>query len=727
VTKVFGAELPEWQFLQVSDGAKENEQTQEEFFSNADVVSEVSGLVREAVQNSLDEVLDPQKPVRMVFSVRRQDPSVAARYFAPLYPHLEETALPELPDLRQQSKFLVIEDFNTLGLEGSTYSTAPSQAELAEGRPYKNSYWFFEWKSGSSNKKSGNRGSWGVGKIVFPRASGIKSYLVLSNRRPSAAPEGNPSILFGHSILKYRTVGDKRYVPDCQWMIAKKRGPIPSSNETQIKSFRDEWQLSRSGDELGTSIVVPFIREGLEASELVECIIRDYFVSILSGVLECVVKDEHGSSVEITSHSIRPLIQSLSDDYDAPGARGRIELNDLCDMFQAYLSGDVVRFSIPVDEKAPNQWKQIEIPAESAESAVREFNAGKVLEVRVDVRIPRRKKPDLAATADTFTVLLRKTTDLRSATVFCREGILIPAANPSSNLQNCVSLVFVGSTSNSGAIENSIANLLKNAEGPSHESWSKNASSFKGRYAPNDLAEKAITWVKQSALRSLRLILGQNEEEDDTYLGKYFPIKDLGRKSGDVQIKLNGQRDPDDENRGVLTWSIKGLQFDLASLSQLTPNSTTIAEGLQDTGSFVVDLDPSTATHKYQMHVRAGDKLYPSNVVTFRPLGGERSVSKVLISQAEGGFTISNKPGRNALVRGDVFTIQVEYRKRKSKGDSWDPEDFLLGDLYIAKETSGLEVLESRDNFAKFRVSDPSFFARWFGFDHLRDLKIGAS
>ena len=61
--------------------------------------------------------------------------------------------------------------------------------------------------------------SWGVGKIVFPRASRIKSHLVLSSRRVEASPNSGTSIMFGHSILKFRSIGGKRFVPDCQWMI----------------------------------------------------------------------------------------------------------------------------------------------------------------------------------------------------------------------------------------------------------------------------------------------------------------------------------------------------------------------------------------------------------------------------------------------------------------------------------------------------------------------------
>ena len=114
---------PKWQFEQPARAQRQNEQTQEEFFSNADVVSEVSGLVREAIQNSLDEVLDPSKPTRMVFTVGRQVPSVTKRYFEDLYPHIEKSGIPDLPNYEESSKYLVIEDFNTRGLEGPTTSS----------------------------------------------------------------------------------------------------------------------------------------------------------------------------------------------------------------------------------------------------------------------------------------------------------------------------------------------------------------------------------------------------------------------------------------------------------------------------------------------------------------------------------------------------------------------------------------------------------------------------
>ena len=42
----------------------EEHQQNEEFFNDTDVLSEISSLVREAIQNSIDACLDDSKPVK---------------------------------------------------------------------------------------------------------------------------------------------------------------------------------------------------------------------------------------------------------------------------------------------------------------------------------------------------------------------------------------------------------------------------------------------------------------------------------------------------------------------------------------------------------------------------------------------------------------------------------------------------------------------------------------
>lgn len=710
---------PSWQFEE-SKGT-ENEDTKEEFFSNAEVISEVSGLVRESVQNSLDEVLDPSKPTRMVFTVGLQTPDITDRYFGALYPHLAKTDLRELPAFDKQSKFLVIEDFNTLGMEGSTFSTAPTEAELAPGRPYKNSYWFFTWKTGASNKPSGKRGSWGVGKIIFRRASSIKSYLVLSNRRALAAPQGDTAILFGRSIVKYRTVDEKRFAPDCQWMVPVGNGPIPCTDSRLHDQFRKDWSLTRGADETGTSIVIPFVRGGLSAAELTECIIRDYFISILSGLLECQVSGENGSSILISKDTITSLISGLSEAFDGSADRTKIELGYLSAMYLAHLKDDVVNLSIPLDSKQSNNWNDIQVPDSMIQQASDAFNADRVLRVKIQVRVPQCVSGQLAATTDEFEVLLQRIYDIRSSTVFSRQGLLIPSANPRSNLPNFISVVLVGDMTSAGSVSNSIASLLRSAEGPSHEKWSTSATNFKGQYSPMVMAEKAISWVKGSVRQSVRLLMGQDDQQDDTALSKFFPLTESGAKPGAISVELRGARDKADDESGELFWRVLGVDVKNHTLICIAPTPEVVDQGSSKVGGAKVSLKPRSVVHRFQLKISDGSKEYLSNVFSFRPVV-EREPARVEIVKCDDGFFIQNKEGRTALDLNEQFTMTVEYRRRRGSG--WESEDFLLADLFVVSEMRGLRVLQASDNFAKFEVVSVDFHAKWLGFDPLRDLKI---
>ena len=719
---------PKWQFEQPARAQRQNEQTQEEFFSNADVVSEVSGLVREAIQNSLDEVLDPSKPTRMVFTVGRQVPSVTKRYFEDLYPHIEKSGIPDLPNYEESSKYLVIEDFNTRGLEGPTTSFAPPEETEGSSKPKINySFWFFEWSSGKSNKPAGSRGSWGVGKIVFPRASGIKSYLVLSTRRPESAPDNDPSILFGHCILKYRTLAGIRYVPDCQWMINDSDDlPIPSPDPKAHELFTSDWKLSRAVNELGTSIVIPFCRETMTAEKLVQSIIRDYFVSILSGLLECEVRDEYGTVTSIARETLVELIEEVVEENGPRGAKTKEELKSLCQMYLSHLNNETVEITIPLNDATPNDWTLIEFAETEAERVSDAYGNGKIVELKIETKVPKFRDPAREPCVDSFIVLVQKAQDVRSSTVYCREGILIPAANPSSQFLNCVSMVIVGDMTSSGELDNSLATLLKNAEGPSHETWSPNASKFKGRYTPVELAERTVRWVKQSVDKCLKLIQGQDEEEDDTSLSTFFPIEkdDPGPEPGVIQVVLRGQRDRSDVTKGLLSWRAEGFSPTSYVLKQVAPVDAKLEEGTSESGTTTVAVPSLETTYRFQMTMTDGVRVVLSNVVVIGPPGDVPPPrARVEVRKTKNGFAIVPSDGKPVAI-GYEFTVTVAYRSGRSKGLNWDQEDFLLSDLFINSETKGLQLREAKDNLVRFVVTDPNLYGEWLGFDNLRDLII---
>jgi hypothetical protein len=728
----------EWQISEVPKGVAENENVAEEFFSNADVLSEASGLVRESIQNSLDEVHDPSKPVKMVFTIGTQLPAIANRYFEKLYRHIKKSGLREVPNFEESSKFLVIEDFNTLGLDGPTSSASPTDEERAAqekidaAKRIKFSFWFFAWKTGASNKASGNRGSWGIGKIVFPRASRIKSYLVLSVRRMANAPDGNPSIMFGKSILKYRELDGKRYLPECQWMITDADGlPIPTADAASQLQFIQDWKLARTPGEMGTSIVVPFCRDEMSAKNLIQSIIRDYFISILGGQLECVVRDENGVETQINKSTLLGLIEDYQGSSLPRGTRSAEELKALCEMYIAHESGKTTKVTIPVHPTTPNDWAEIEFSEEDAERITDAYNRGEIIELTVKTAVPAMTDPKKDPSEDSFTVLLKKVLDMRSSTVFCREGILIPSANTSSNLQNCISMVIVGKMTSAGEVDNSLANLLKNAEGPSHDRWSPDAMNFRGRYSPKYKAEAVIRWAKTSAERCLRLIQGAETEEDDVTLSVYFPFSDdNGPDPGVAKVVLSGTRDPGDPERAIFTWRADGFSPVSYVLKRLAPVPGDVESGVEARGTTSTSLDDGAdVVYRFQMEMSDGAKTILSNVVEIRPEGpvpDPKIKAKVQINKTATGFEIVALNGEK-LPANYQFKVTAAYRSRGSSSvNKWTLEDFLLEDQMVKVKMKGLKVIERAKNYCRFEVTDPDIYAEWRDFDILRDLVVEA-
>ena len=168
----------QWQFTVVERNTDEEEPMGGEFFVNSESLTNVSLLVREAVQNSIDVVLDKSKPVRMRFFVGKIDQAKHQKYINTLVPHIDAALDKPLADIKPEDlTYLVVEDFNTKGLKGNTTSKRPV-ADPAEKD--KDSFYFFEWKTGESNKDSGTGGKWGVGKVVFSFVSHIKTYFFFS-------------------------------------------------------------------------------------------------------------------------------------------------------------------------------------------------------------------------------------------------------------------------------------------------------------------------------------------------------------------------------------------------------------------------------------------------------------------------------------------------------------------------------------------------------------------
>lgn len=728
-----------WQAAEHPEGHRENEPTQEEFFSHADIVSEVASLVRESTQNSLDERLDASKPIRMVFTLGEQETSKNRSYFSDLIPHIEAVKEIETPDLNKKSKFLVIEDFNTLGLEGGISAVARTDEHLEkierDAGSSKESFYYFQWKSGGSNKKAGSKGSWGVGKIVYPRASGAKSYLVYSVRREFENADAGPELLFGLSILNYRWVNGKRYVPDSPWMIAgndKFHHPIPSENATEIRDFITDWKLARNSKQTGTSIVIPFVNDDLTTEKLIQSICRDYFINILSGVLECEVKDVDGSTVILSKATLIDVIKTLGEDMTTRASKSGTELIKLCEMFEKTLKDEAVKFDISYAALEPNTWNALpELENTIREEMERNLESGRILDVRVKTLVPESTDPrkgKIAQSDDTFRVLLQKTSSGNCSTVFCREGILIPDANNNSKLQDVISLVLIGDVAGKVSIENSLANLLKWSEGPSHETWSAGATKFGQRYKPKKAGEEVIRWVKNSASRIIELIRNEEEISDDRSLSDYAPDDDEGSGSDitDItspQVVLSVVKGTSASPQTKLIWLTKNMIQTDYELNQLSPTPSVLDKGTTALEFELSGLDPSV-TYQFQVKVSDGSQVVLSNKVRLSPT--LTTSETVRVEKSNSGFKISPL-NKKKVSLGDVIEVRGAYPTRNdSSVASWSESDFILSNQLVINSVRGLKTLPTTNDNMQFEITNVDYEAIWEGFDPLRDLTIQA-
>lgn len=508
-----------WKHSQVKLNDREDENVSEEFFNDVETLDVVSSLVRESVQNSNDEVLDKSLPVKVRFKVGRQKALLNKEYFSDIYSHAQES-LPKnlIPDLNQDAKYLVIEDFNTGGLRGSISSIRPTDESK---KKYGSNFWFFEWKTGETNKLAGSRGSWGIGKAVLSAASKLKTILVYSERDKSMCQESETeSILFGHSIFKYAFVNGIRLKPHRNWMKeVEVNGEIefrPSSDQNEIDLFCSDWQIQRQKAELGTSILIPYIKDDISAEHLAKCVIHDYFIAILDNTVVCVIEDENEKKLEISRENLLAYVESMDEHDLASFSKSKSELIGFCQMYQNRINNKTIKKEIRASLVNSNDWTSIIFEQEMKEQFYAEIEQGKTIEFIVNTDVPTDKKD--VTRADKFSVLFSKfSKDGLSRTLFTRRGMIIPEAFRESKINGILSMVIVEEGD-----RNELHEMLKLAEGPAHKNWSDKGDKVQEKYEKKGLT-KTINWVKTSAISIFRRLQPDQNMADDRSLARYFP------------------------------------------------------------------------------------------------------------------------------------------------------------------------------------------------------------
>ena len=495
-----------WRFRVMGRGEMNQDPVQDDYFNTAALDSYSDALVREAIQNSLDAKLkDSDDPVRVriTFPDDSSLPRVedAERYLDSLWSHIEATdVVADTPQPIGKVPFLLFEDFGTRGLVGNPeLSEDPEEGEPAD-------FYYFWRNVGRGIKRGEERGRWGLGKTMFPASSRIHAFFGLTVREGDAH-----ALLMGQSTLSIHHINGKKHDPYGYYAVhdPTDQFALPITDQQCIDDFCSTFSISRVS-ETGLSVVVPYPRAGIDATDVLKSVVKHYFYPILSrGLIVYVVSD--GEVITVDDKSINDVVREHFSEND------KTFLGTL-DLANWYISLKKKRLVTARSQKAYRRptWDadlftpgQIDYFAETVDSF-------QPICVRVPVHVIRTgEEPDLSY----FDVVLERDPDLEEPLdEFIRAGITITGVTSLREAEIRVLVI---------ADDLPISTMLGDSENPAHTEWQYRSRNFVGKYR---VGKSTLAFIKDAPRGLLRLLHKRSEQIDDTALRHLFP--DPSSKNG---------------------------------------------------------------------------------------------------------------------------------------------------------------------------------------------------
>lgn len=478
----------EWHFIPQLACYVEAGVTQRDQFRN-DEVDLYDTIVREAIQNSLDATpngVRTRVSFKWVGGADRPDPNYVRGLFENQIDHARSSGLEveEIDFLNPTA--LVIEDFGTSGLTGST--NAKDNDNFSD----------FWRRHGKSHKTGTSRGRWGLGKLVYSSSSMLGAFFGLTIR------DDDPKrYLMGQTVLDLRTHEGKEYPPHAYFAEMLGAGiesqiPVPTHDEDYIERFCEEFQLVRR-TEPGLSVVIPFPNRALQLDNMVGVAIVNYFYPILAGQLILEFDDlaiNAGNIRELAHiyakgkiHDIDPLFDFIEEANDA------IRQNNLLTLKKSWIE----------DAKLEE-----EDFAEDDLDKIREaFSKRELVGVRLPLTI--KKKPGNETLDTEFFVFVKRPEDIsRGVDLYVRGGLTLPSESKFGERKAFGAMI---------ANDEAISAFLGDAENPAHTKWIFNAEKLRKNYvAPGD----RLRVIKNAVINFYDLLIQAEEEVDEKALSKYF-------------------------------------------------------------------------------------------------------------------------------------------------------------------------------------------------------------
>jgi hypothetical protein len=479
----------DWYFRDISDDPSEKELTQQDQFNN-DEVALAEALVRETIQNSTDASANGGQ-VRVRFSLQTISTSagtdVIQQMVDGLTPNLRASELP-LPQRRDSMRLLTIEDFGTTGLKGSVEVKDDGQ------------FCGFWRRFGRSNKKQAQGGRWGLGKLVFPSASQVRTFIGLTRRTDDAS-----NWLMGQAILRNHQIDGIEKDSVGFWCDSKSaRKGMPTSDAALCRAVSAEAGLIRT-DESGLSLIVPHVLPEIEAVHLMAATIRNYYYPILTSKLMVEV-----DGTVIDASSFEAVSTSLGSEVVPPWMLAFVrELQSCRDR--------------PAEVLLPINWQSDTITgallgADATEQLREAFKAGQMLAVRAPLSITPRAGAPISSHIDLF--MKASNPGERAQTLVVRGAITVPTEGKRAILTDTHAALE--------ARDEAISRLLGDAENPAHTQWNERAEKLRNGWQGGGMVLRRV----RAALHELHAVVFERlDREDVDALVDFFSIPKPTRDS----------------------------------------------------------------------------------------------------------------------------------------------------------------------------------------------------
>lgn len=593
-----------------------------EFFSTEAVGNVTEALVREAIQNSLDARQEHNgKRVRAEVRIFLSEESAAlptprvAHWFGSIWRHIQSpgNGLRDQPSPSEICPFLVLEDFGTTGLTGD-YSEHQVISAV------KNNFLNFFRAEGHSDKGEQDRGSWGVGKTVFPRASRISSFFGLTVRE-----DDGKRLLLGRSILKYHRVENQSYKSDGYFGDVRNSDGfvLPSHEPSLLEEFRADFRIKRK-EEPGLSVVVPWYDahgdDIITRTKLTIAVLQGFFYPILMGHLAVTIATPEGES---RLHDVDSLLHEISKLGNAIDGSVLAFVN-FSFWAQTLTPDEYVPLVAPDSERA-QRWSSDLVPAAVVEDLRKVASAG----TRIALRLPMFIREKGGKPQSTFFNLYLERSELDSEKpLFIRDELIISDVK-APRASRIRALIIVE--------DKPLAMLLRDAETPAHTQWTPTTGNFKNKYT---FGTAVIDYVR-FCVSELQRIAHQADQKPDPYLTiDYFSIPAEPEDTTDEAIPTRRRRVKDK----------KGAEVNTPKVVVKPRPKTFRIERLS--GGFSIRPGDPGAPAPAQLEIRmAYDVRHGNPIRRYHPADFDVGASPITWAKQIKGMNIINAKGNTLLVQ----------------------------------------------------------------------------